>query len=377
LTETLARGEKRAKIAAAADPMARIVALAARGSGIDAVELAAAAGCSVIVPRLGDELGVERVRATLRGARLSPPRFDLVEGEIVEEAFAAQRDRRVRRRLARRRREGERFASCRRAWAAASSREIDAPMAAQIAPETRGECLELARDAACSKDKRRARELATRLPLEQARILLDARERFAPWLWCRMVACAWATWRTSRRARASSGCARIVDGVPRGAYRFAVVGPDASSPELGALWRVGGPMLLLAQRTEAHPDALELFTRRQPPVADSRYKGIARIDPRTGAVLQFAVGQSRYARSHCGRSLWTLAQRGNVDALALMAKHCPWLVDRREDARAAVELASSLHAPPVELVELVELVDVELVDVELVPSSSRALDPPG
>jgi len=288
-------------------------------------EIAEALGCSVVVPIAAPSTSTV---AELVGGRRRTITI-VADAEIVDGDPELLRNRRIRRRLSRRRRHAERMQAERERWAEASKLPIDGKLPAAIAPETRSRCLAIVRDG--RGERRRAIEACLRLPIGQAKILLAvrAREDFP-----RLVACALAQWATAHNAKPRSGCVRLVDGVWRGAYRFAVLRPDGRNWSRATLWKSGGPMLEL--------EKLGIYERRQPPAWESDFKGPVRTCPKTGRQLQFACGQTRYYRSMCGRSLRVLADRGNREALAIVASVAPWLIDRTEERELGAELAAEL-----------------------------------
>lgn len=158
--------------------------------------------------------------------------------------------------------------------------------------DARGECLRIARD----RKGQTAIRYAIHLPARQRSILMGLVARVGGWAsraGRRLVACAWATWRLSRKVvggrRQRWGGGRVVDGFARQVWCLLVVEPDGSVPSLSTLWGTHcgslhrpGPMALLRRAG--------LFTRIQPPASVARFVGPS----------GWAVGQMWYGRTNTG-----------------------------------------------------------------------------
>lgn len=177
----------------------------------------------------------------------------------------------------------------------------------------RSECRSIAMDAR----GRKAVRYACQLPARMRKILVRVVELAGGWTsraGRRLVACAWSTWRLSRRVVGGRGrpwCGgRVVDGWARGVWCLLVVDADGHCPSLSTLWGthtgrrvVPGPMTVLRRAG--------LWTRIQPPSDVARFVGPS----------GWALGQMWFGRSHCGGKALAPEeeQASGAELLALLA----------------------------------------------------------
>jgi hypothetical protein len=323
-----------------------LLARAARVAGAPPEELIRAAGRAAVVP-------------------VAPEPAAVVRASSSSSSKPNRRRRRARTAAARARLEGLREMLARHARISAP--DVAGKLPREFDGETRGACLAIVRDGS----QRTAIERVLALPIGQAERILPASGSERP-DFPRLAAAAVASWEVARRTPLG-GVYSMVEGVCERAYVGIVLRPDGRRYSHSTLWGMAGPFRELAARG--------VYKRHQPPAGTTPYDGKRRcaasacrrelthaegccpFHPGAG-VRQFAVGQTQYAKSRCGRSALSLIRRGRGPArelaFELVERFAPWLLPEVPPA--------PVDAPPVELELELELAHAsELAAVQQAP----------